>query len=141
MNLALDVLDRWSCYGYCLLTDLSNAYRSIRMKPRTNSVRRFYWFRVPEDVNTLTEFMVCRCNFGERVLDLCNLKISDDTQISEPTREFLKDATYVDDGATSTQHMAIVEIIANELGPLYHKYSFKLKYCLKNYAGCVEFCQ
>ena len=34
MNLALDVLDKWSCYGYCLLTDLSSAYRSVRTKPQ-----------------------------------------------------------------------------------------------------------
>ena len=120
-----------------MLTDLSSAYRSVRTKPRTNSVRIFYWFRVPEDVNTLTEFMVCRCNFGDRcagrILDLCNLKIADDTQISERTSQFLKHATYVDDGGTSSQHMATMETIANELGPLYHKYSFKLKHTLKNY--------
>ena len=140
MNLALNVLDRWSCYGYCLLTDLSSAYRSVRTKPKTNSVRRFYWFREPGDVSTMTELMVCRCNFGDRcagrVLDLCNVRISDDAQISEPTRDFLRDTTYVDDGASSSQDMATVELIAEELGPLYQKYSFKLKHCLKNYAGC-----
>ena len=32
--------------------------------------------------------------------------------------------------------MATMETIANELGPLYHKYSFKLKHTLKNYTGC-----
>ena len=32
--------------------------------------------------------------------------------------------------------MATMETIATELGPLYHKYSFKLKHTLKNYAGC-----
>ena len=88
----------------------------------------------------MTELMVVRCNFGDwctgRVLNLCNIRISDDTQISEPTRDFLRDATYVDDGATSSQDMATVELIAGELGPLYHKYSFKMKHCLKNYEWC-----
>ena len=63
----------------------------------------------------MTELMVVRFNFGDRcavrVLDLCNIRISDDTQISEPTRDFLRDATYVDDGATSSQDMDTVGLI------------------------------
>merc|ERR1712215_100006 len=94
MNLVINVLNRWSCYGYCLLTDLSSAYTSVRKKPKTNSVRRLYWFKEPGDASTMTELMVVRCNFGDRcagrVLDLCNIRISDDTQISEPTRDFLR---------------------------------------------------
>ena len=107
MNLAINILNRWSCFGFCMLTDLSSAYRSIRTKAKTNSLRRFFWFKIPGDPNSMVELMVVRCNFGDkcagRVLDLCNLRISDDIQITEPTRCFLRDATYVDDGATSSQ--------------------------------------
>ena len=71
-----------------------------------------------------------------RVLDLSNLRISDDIQITEPTRCFLRDATYVDDGATSSQDRETIELISAELGPLYKKYSFTLKHCLKNYLPC-----
>ena len=85
----------------------------------------------------MTELMVVRCNFGDRcagrVLDLCNIRISDDPQIAKPTSDFLRDATYVDDGATSSQDMATIELISGELGALYEKYSFRLKHCLKNY--------
>ena len=137
MNLAINVLNRWSCFGYCMLTDLSSAYRSVRTKPKTNSLRRFFWFRDPGDSTTMTEMMVVRCNFGDRcagrVLDLCNIRISDDPQIAKPTSDFLRDATYVDDGATSSQDMETIELISSELGPLYAKYSFRLKHCLKNY--------
>ena len=42
MNLAIDVLCRWSCYGFAMLTDLSSAYRSVRTKMKTNSLRRFF---------------------------------------------------------------------------------------------------
>ena len=125
MTLALDVLDKWSSYGYCLLTDLSSAYRSVWTKAKTNSLRRFFWFRDPGDSSTMTELMVVRCNFGDRcagrVLDLCNIRISDDPQIAKPTSDFLRDATYVDDGATSSQDRETIELISSELGPLYDK--------------------
>ena len=65
MNLAINVLNRWSCFGFCMLTDLSSAYRSVRTKPKTNSLRRFFWFRDPGDPNSMTELMVVRCNFGD----------------------------------------------------------------------------
>ena len=39
----------------------------------------------------------------------------------------------MDDGATSSQDMATIELISGELGALYEKYSFRLKHCLKNY--------
>ena len=137
MNLAINVLNRWSCYGYAMLTDLSSAYRSVRTKPKTNSLRRFFWFRDPNDASSMTELMVVRCNFGDRcagrVLDLCNIRISDDPEIAKPTSDFLRDATYVDDGATSSQDRETIELISDQLGPIYAKYSFKLKHCLKNY--------
>ena len=90
----------------------------------------------------MTELMVVRCNFGDRcagrVLDLCTIRFSDDPQIAKPTSDFLRDATYVDDGATSSQDMETIELISGELGPLYEKYSFTLKYCLKNYLPCEK---
>ena len=142
MNLAIDVLCRWSCYGFAMLTDLSSAYRSVRTKMKTNSLRRFFWFRDPNDANSMIEIMVVRCNFGDKpagkVLDLCNVRISDDPDISKPTSEFLKDGTYVDDGATSAQDRETIEQISRELGPLYQKYSFNLKYCLKSYLPDVD---
>ena len=42
MNATLDVLAGWSVYGYAMLTDLSSAYRSVRTKAKTNSLRRFF---------------------------------------------------------------------------------------------------
>ena len=44
MNATLDVLAGWCAYGYAMLTDLSSAYRSVRTKAKTNSLRRFYWY-------------------------------------------------------------------------------------------------
>ena len=86
--------------------------------------------------------MVVRCNFGDRVagrvLDLCNIRISDDPEIAKPTSDFLRDGTYVDDGATSSQDRETIEQISRELGPLYAKYSFTLKYCLKSYLPDVD---
>ena len=80
----------------------------------------------------MIEIMVVRCNFGDKpagkVLDLCNVRISDDPDISKPTSEFLKDGTYVDDGATSAQDRETIEQISRELGPSYAKYSFNLKF-------------
>ena len=72
------------------------------------------------------------------MLDLCNIRISDDPQIAKPTSDFLRDATYVDDGATSSQDRETIELISSELGPLYDKYGFTLKYCLKNYLPCEK---
>ena len=137
MNATLDVLAGWSVYGYAMLTDLSSAYRSVRTKAKTNSLRRFFWFSDPNDPSSMIEIMVVRMNFGDkpagRVLDLCNLRISEDPGICKETSAFLKVGTYVDDGATSSQSRRTIEKIANELGPLYQKYSFSLKYCLKSY--------
>ena len=45
----------------------------------------------------------------------------------------MKSGTYVDDGATSSKHREVIEQISKELGPLYAKYSFSLKYCIKSY--------
>ena len=39
----------------------------------------------------------------------------------------------MDDGMTSSQSKKTIDKISSELGPLYAKYSFTLKYCLKNY--------
>ena len=132
MNATLDVLAGWSVYGYVMLTDLSSAYRSVRTKAKTNSLRRFFWFSDPNDPSSMIEIMVVRMNFGDkpagRVLDLCNLRISEDPGICKETSAFLKVGTYVDDGATSSQSRRTIEKIANELGPLYAKYSFSLKY-------------
>merc|ERR1712030_159827 len=94
MNLAINVLCRWSCFGYAMLTDLSSAYRSVRTKMKTNSLRRFFWFKDPSDATSMVEIMVVRCNFGDRpagrVLDLCNVRISEDPDISKPTSDFFK---------------------------------------------------
>ena len=61
--------------------DLSSAYRSVKTKMKTNSLRHFFWFRDPNDASSMVEIMVIRCNFGDRpagrVLDLCNIIISD----------------------------------------------------------------
>ena len=95
-----------------------------------------------ETASSMIEIMVVRCNFGDRpagrVLDLCNIRISDDPDISKPTSEFLRDGTYVDDGATSSQDREVIEQISKELGPLYSKYSFNLKYCLKSYIPDID---
>ena len=58
MNLAIDVLAGWSVYGYAMLTDLSSAYRSVRTKAKTNSLRSFFWFSDPNDVTTMISIMV-----------------------------------------------------------------------------------
>ena len=58
MNLAINILNRWSCFGFCMLTDLSSAYRSIRTKAKTNSLRTFFWFKKPGDPNSMVELMV-----------------------------------------------------------------------------------
>ena len=44
----------------------------------------------------------------------------------------------MDDGATSSQDREVIEQISRELAPLYAKYSFTLKYCLKNYLPDVD---
>ena len=120
-----------------MLTDLSSAYRSVRTKAKTNSLRRFYWYSNPNDPTTMIELMVVVANFGDkpagRVLDICNVRISEDPGISKETSQFLKVGTYVDDGMTSSQCQKTIDKISSELGPLYTKYSFTLKYCLKNY--------
>ena len=137
MNLALDVLVGWSVFGYSILTDLSSAYRSVRTKAKTNSLRRFYWYSNPHDPDSMVEIMVIRMNFGDkpagRVLDLVQLRMSEDPGISKETSAFLRTGTYVDDGMKSSQSKKTIEKIASELGPLYQKYSFCLKYCIKNY--------
>ena len=73
---------------------------------KTNSLRRFIWFSDPNDPSTMIELMVVRMNFGDkpagRVLDLCNVRISEDPDICKATSAFLKAGTYVDDGATSS---------------------------------------
>ena len=54
-------------------------------------------------------------NFGDkpagRVLDLCNVRISEDPDICKETSAFLKAGTYVDDGATSSQNRRTIEQI------------------------------
>ena len=95
MNATLDVLAGWCAYGYAMLTDLSSAYRSVRTKAKTNSLRRFYWYSNPNDPTTMIELMVVVANFGDkpagRVLDICNVRISEDPGISKETSQFLKE--------------------------------------------------
>ena len=68
-----------------------------------------------------------RMNFGDkpagRVLDLVQLRMSEDPGISKETAAFLRTGTYVNDGMKSSQSKNTIETISSELGPLYEKYS------------------
>ena len=63
LNSSLAVLNRFSAYGAAILTDVSEAYRSVRTSPRTNSVRRFYWYNNIQSSDSLQEYMMGRMIF------------------------------------------------------------------------------
>ena len=54
--------------------------------------------------------------------------MSEDQLISECTADFVTEATYVDDGADSSQDIEKMETVASQLGPLFsvQKYVEKL---------------
>ena len=66
LNSSLDVLNSFSCWGYSFLTDISEAYRSVETGPVTNSCRRFCWFTNPLDPDSLQDYHLTVCNYGDR---------------------------------------------------------------------------
>ena len=74
--------------------------------PRTNSVRRFYWYNNIQDADSLQEFMMNRMTFGDSAA-ACILSegtniISEDENISTATKTYLQESVYVDDGGESS---------------------------------------
>ena len=138
LNSSLAVLNRFSAFGAAILTDVTEAYRSVRTGPRTNSVRRFYWYNNANDTESLQEFMMTRMTFGDSAA-ACILSegtniISEDVNISPATKTYLQESVYVDDGGESSNSIEKLEQISGELRPVLDEYGWKLKHILKSYA-------
>ena len=86
LNSSLAVLNRFSAFGAAILTDVTEAYRSVHTGPQTNSVRRFYWYNNIQDDDSLQEFMMNRMTFGDSaaacILSKGTNIISEDENIS-----------------------------------------------------------
>ena len=137
LNGSLDVLNRFSAYPYAILTDLEKAYRSVHTCDTTNSLRRFFWFNDCNDENSIQEFAMSRMTFGDSpasfILAHCEGVISNDVDLSEESRDFIRNSMYVDDGAQSSNSVEKLEKICREIPGMFEKYSFKVKHIIKSY--------
>ena len=59
--------------------------------------------------------------------------MSIDKETSPETRTFIQQGFYVNERVTSSMEIAGLELIANELGPVFWRYGFNVKYVLKSY--------
>ena len=107
MNSALEILLGFSTHAYCLMTDLTEAYRSIFTGPTTNSCRRFWWFTDVNDENSLVEMMLTRATYGDRAagnyLAQSRNIVADDYRVSAFARDFIRNLIFVDDGLCSSK--------------------------------------
>ena len=137
LNSSLAVLNRFSAFPFAILTDLSQAYRSIHTGDATNSVRRFYWFKNLDDPATVTEYCMQRMQFGDKpagniLAEAINL-ISNQQGVSSDCRDFLKFSFYVDDGALSSNSKTKLERLANEFPSIFAKFNFATKHVIKSW--------
>ena len=83
LNQVANIIFKFSCHAFCLLTDLSKAYRSIHTSKETNNLRRFFW---TDNNGQMKEYMMKRLTYGDKpatfYLQTCLNKISEDTTIS-----------------------------------------------------------
>ena len=137
MNSALDILLGFSCYPYCLMTDLSEAYRSIFTGPETNSCRRFFWFKDINDESSLVEMMLVRATYGDKAagnfLAQGRNIVADDHRVSAFARDFIKRKFFVDDGLTSSQHKQKLLTLAEELPKVFGFYGFQVKHVILSF--------
>ena len=137
MNSALDILLGFSCYPYCLMSDLSEAYRSIFTGPETNSCRRFFWFKDINDESSLVEMMLIRATYGDRAagnyLAQGRNIVADDPRVSDFARKFIKEKFFVDDGLTSSQHKEKLLMLAEELPKVFGFYGFQVKHVILSF--------
>ena len=137
LNSSLAVLNRFAAFPFAILTDLSQAYRSVYTGDATNSVRRFYWFQNPNDPTTVTEYCMQRMQFGDKpagniLAEAINL-ISNQPEISSDCRDFLKCSFYVDDGAHSSSDKVRLERLADEFPSVFSKFNFVTKHVIKSW--------
>ena len=98
---ALEVLFGFSAHCYALMTDLSEAFRSTRTGPVTNSCRRFFWWTDVDNEESLAEFVLQVSTYGDRpagnILAQALHTIANDDRVSELVRNFILRCFFVDE--------------------------------------------
>ena len=137
MNSSLEILLGFSCHPYCLMTDLSEAYRSIFTGKETNSCRRFFWFKDINDESSLVEMMLVRATYGDKAAGnfLAQERniIADDRRVSAFAQDFIKRMFFVDDGLTSSQSKQKLLMLAEELPKVFGFYGFQVKHVILSF--------
>ena len=137
MNSSLDILLGFSCHAYCLMTDLSEAYRSIFTGPITNSCRRFWWFRDVTDETSLVQLMLIRSMYGDKAagnfLAQGRNIGADDHRVNAFARDFMKNFFFVDDGLGSSKSKQKLLKLADELSKAFGFYGFTVKHVILNF--------
>ena len=95
--------------------DISQAYRTVRTGRRSNSLRRFFWFRDINDPDSMIQLMLVRMTFGDvpasGILSECVDLVGQEPGIPPQTKDFIQEPFYVDDGGTSSQYPERLEKI------------------------------
>ena len=137
MNSSLDILLGFSCHAYCLMTDLSEAYRSIFTGPITNSCRRFWWFRDVTNEDSLVQLMLVRSTYGDKAagnfLAQSRNIVAEDHRVSAFARDFIKNFFFVDDGLGSSKSKQKLLKLADELPKAFQNYGFTVKHVILNF--------
>ena len=137
MNSALDILLGFSTHPYCIMTDLSEAYRSIYTGPITNSCRRFWWFQDVNDETSLVQLMLVRSTYGDKpagnFLAQGRSIVAGDHSVSAFTSDFIKNFFFVDDGLGSSKSKQKLLKLADELPKAFGFYSFQVKHVILNF--------
>ena len=137
MNSALEILLGFSCHPYCLMTDLTKAYRSIHTGPTTNSCRRFWWFRDVQDEDSLMQLMLVRSTYGDKAagnyLAQARDVIANDHRVSQFVRDFILRKIFVDDGLTSSQSRQKLLSLAEELPRAFGNYNLIVKHVILSF--------
>ena len=134
---SLEVLFGFSAHCFALMTDLSEAFRSTRTGPITNSCRRFFWWKDVDNEESLEEFILQVSMCGDKpagnILAQALHIIATDDRVSELVKNFILKCFFVDDGIVSSSSKAKLLELAENLPRAFDNYSFKTKHVILSF--------
>ena len=143
LNLVHNVLLHFFLHPVPLLYDLAKAYRSVRTRTLTNSVRRFFWFDDPQNPETARSFLPLRMLYGDKEADkflalIVRKFLAKECEEEEfgmagkETSRILHKSMYLDDGLGSVPTKKQKDEIVNVIKTVFERYSLKTKHFISS---------
>merc|ERR1712055_1054849 len=105
-NSSKRVLLKFFNFAFAITTDISTAYRSLKITPLSESLSRFFWYRDPKDPSSIDEAVWLVATYGSSPTGIC-LEIGLREQVAPSTdnlqvKEMIHNTRFVDDQADSS---------------------------------------